>query len=94
MKQGIDLIDHFAEMVLVIREIVMVGFDNQDLSQVVRFHPGFVPFVQPFKVIDPYRAFIFTSAFLDLVDKRLDRSPEVQKKIRRLDKRAHQPEEL
>jgi hypothetical protein len=32
---GIYLVDNLAEMILVIREVVMVGFDNQYLSEVI-----------------------------------------------------------
>ena len=69
MNFGIYLIHYLTEVVVVIGKIVMVSLNNQYLSEVVGFHPGFVALIKSFQVVDPYRTFIFAASFLDLIHK-------------------------
>jgi hypothetical protein len=53
MQLSVDLVDHFAEMVVVVREIIMVSFDYQHFSQLIRLDPCFIPFIKPLEIIQP-----------------------------------------
>jgi hypothetical protein len=83
---GVDLVDDLAEVIAVIWEVIMVGFNNKNLSQRVSLYPCLIPFIKPLKVVDPYRALIFPSPFLDLVYKCRYRGSEVKHQVGRLDK--------
>jgi hypothetical protein len=54
MQFGIDLIYHLAQMVLVVREIIVISFNDKHPSEIIRLDPGFITFVQSFQVIKPY----------------------------------------
>jgi len=77
VKFGIDLVDHFTEMVLIIGEVIVICLNDEDLSKVIGFHPGLIPFIQPLQVVNSDRAFIFTAPFLNLVNKGRNGSPEI-----------------
>ena len=51
MTLGIDLIDHFTEMILIVGEVIMIGFDDKEPAEVICFNPGLISFVQPFQII-------------------------------------------
>ena len=61
MKFGIYFINNFTQMVLVIRKVIMIGFNYEQFTQIIGFYPCLISFVKSFKVVDPYRAFIFSS---------------------------------
>ena len=93
MQFGVDLVDDFAKVIVVVREVVMICFDNKHSSEFVGLDPGFVPLIQPFKVIEPYRALIFTSSLLNLVNERGNRRPEVEEEVRGFNEGTHHVEE-
>jgi len=86
----VDPVDNGAEIFRFVPEVEIVHIEDQELAQIVGFHPGFIPFVQMFQVIEPYVVLIFPSPALDLVYQGRNRCAQVNEQVGRFDKGTHQ----
>ena len=66
---------------------------SKKLMRVIAY-PVFVSFVKTCDIIDTDALLIFTTSFLNLADEVRNRTLQINKKIRRIDKRHHEIEKV
>jgi hypothetical protein len=54
MQLCIDFVYDFAEMVLVVGEVVMVSLNYKDFPKGIGFYPGLISLIQSFEVVNSY----------------------------------------